>query len=781
MTKPSRLRPVVPADAGWLAWFAATVPGLWIRFSADGRYLAAGGSLCEDVARANDLVGKHLSDALPSDVAASMCEGIAGAIRSGRARIEYRVVRDGAERVFDVVIVASATGDATAFVRDVTAERALADSEQRFRSVLERTNEGIWLIAADGLTTHVSASMAAILGCVPEDMLGRSPRDFMDEASSARFVFAEQQPGRPGGDTEGGVFTPRSVDGRDIPTTLAASPLYDERGRYLGAVARVSADTAQLEAERELDESRRRLGAMVEAHDDVFYVGEIAADGTYTEHYSGPGADRLLGGEPPPDTTVEEFWEQSIHDEDRAAYAAMNERLTGGEPVDLEYRVVGRDGQIRWVHDRARPRGREDDRVVFDGVLSDITARRETADALQAALTSLQVAHAEVSAAHAASNRLARTDPLTGLFNRRHFTDSLSAELARNQRGAKPPAVILIDIDHFKRINDTYGHDCGDRVLSEIATRLASAIRPYDVLARWGGEEFIVLTPGLPDAALERVGEKLLASIRSTPISTPAATLEITASAGAARRARSDTTGDALIASADRALYVAKRRGRDRVVLEHSIGADEVASIEPETIQLAEGLAMAVSVRQGEPPSHSQQVADLAAMTASALGLGEHVVLRCRLSGWLHDVGKLALPDHILAPSADLDNEERQALRRHPEVGAAIVAGIASLADAAPGVRHHHERYDGTGYPDGLRQDAIPLEARIVAAADTYATLTSSRHHQPALGHHKALTRLQAACGQSLDPTIVAALIRSLSTRFHTQPNQAPPDASIAA
>jgi diguanylate cyclase (GGDEF)-like protein/putative nucleotidyltransferase with HDIG domain len=514
----------------------------------------------------------------------------------------------------------------------------------------------------------------------------------------------------------------------------------------------------------------------VEAHDDVFYVGEIMPDGSYFEHYCGPGSERLLGGElPPGGDNMGDTWGRAVHVQDRQVYADMNQRLSDGEAAELEYRMVGRDGRIRWVHDRARPRTSEDGRLVFDGVVSDITERRERADALQAALASVQAAHEELSAAHAASEHLARTDSLTGLFNRRHFTHALEAELARNNRGGQAPGIILIDIDHFKRINDSHGHESGDRVLREIATRLASAIRPYDVLARWGGEEFIILTPDLPDAdTLKQIGEKLLAAIRSTPISTPAAAFEITASAGAAHRTTTETTGDALIAHADRALYAAKHRGRDCVVLANDTRTDDVARVEPEVIRLAEGLALAASIREALPPSHSKQVADLAAMTARELALDEPTQLRCRLAGWLHDIGKLAIPDHILANTTNLSDDEQQILRRHAEIGAAILAGIATLSDAAPGVRHHHEHYDGTGYPDSLHSDTIPLEARIVAAADTYTALTTTRRHQPALSHQDALQRLQELSGLTLDPTIIAALARSLTHQRATHPDRPP-------
>jgi HD-GYP domain-containing protein (c-di-GMP phosphodiesterase class II) len=225
------------------------------------------------------------------------------------------------------------------------------------------------------------------------------------------------------------------------------------------------------------------------------------------------------------------------------------------------------------------------------------------------------------------------------------------------------------------------------------------------------------------------------------------------------------TVIEAVIDAADQGLYAAKRRGRNRVVVFDNVTARDTMPEAPEAVRLAEGLAVAASIRESVHTLHCSQVADLAARTAAAMALAPDAVLRCRLGGWLHDVGKLALSDDVLraAASGTLDADQRETFRAHAEVGAAIIAGLPSLTGAADGVRHHHERFDGSGYPHGLRGVAIPIEARIIAAADTYSAITAGRPHQPPLDHDAAIEQLRTVAGYSLDPQVVAAITTVIS------------------
>ena len=215
---------------------------------------------------------------------------------------------------------------------------------------------------------------------------------------------------------------------------------------------------------------------------------------------------------------------------------------------------------------------------------------------------------------------------------------------------------------------------------------------------------------------------------------------------------------DALVEQADRALYAAKRRGRNRVLLASDITESDLIAERPEAIRIAEALAVAVGVREGAPPEHPAYVASLAARIARCLHLDSRTALRCELGGWLHDIGKLSVPERVLLKPMMLDAEEWAIMRGHPELGEQIVERIPALHAAGPAIRHHHEHFDGNGYPDGLAGFAIPVEARIVAVADTFSAMTQARPYASARSAEDALAELRRCAGSQFDPAIVTAL-----------------------
>jgi diguanylate cyclase (GGDEF)-like protein/putative nucleotidyltransferase with HDIG domain len=507
-------------------------------------------------------------------------------------------------------------------------------------------------------------------------------------------------------------------------------------------VAGVIVDTTDRRADQErLSDLEQRLRHVLASVELVAGTLELHPDGTIAEAFRGPGLEVLVAGEPDADEdgigALLPLAEPRDARRLRAALAAVRR----GRARALRIALTDRAGRRRHVSVRLHPRPEQRDGTTFaDYLLADVSEEELAASALRAARDEAE--------------RRLRVDALTGVWNRVHASEVLDAIAGSGM----PRSVVLLDIDHFKRVNDVHLHVAGDVVLCEVAARLVATVEPGGMVARWGGEEFLVaLPPGVEGAAALRAAEALRVAVADQAVRAIGDDLELTISAGVAAFEPGASVGD-VIGAADRALYAAKRRGRNQIVCAEELGAGDVIANDPEVVRLAEAMSRAASVREGESFLHCAHVADLAGAVARELGLGATAQLRVRLAGLLHDVGKVAVPDAILTKPAPLDGTELEVMRHHAAFGAEIVSRIGGLADTAAAVRHHHERLDGRGYPDGLTGDDIPLEARILAAVDAYSAMIEHRVYRPALSVDEALAELRRAAGSQLDPAVTAAL-----------------------
>jgi diguanylate cyclase (GGDEF)-like protein len=363
------------------------------------------------------------------------------------------------------------------------------------------------------------------------------------------------------------------------------------------------------------------------------------------------------------------------------------------------------------------------------------------------------------------------TDELTGLMNRRGFHELFETELERARRSGQPLSLIMGDLDHFKALNDRFGHAAGDRALEQLALILQTAKRRIDAAARVGGEEFAVILPDSDHLAAYILAERMRREVRETFLYEP---YELTISLGVATFPLHGSDAEALVSSADDALYAAKALGRDRsVVWGENLDSDVLADagvVTPRSERHAatmRALAEVADSRGGGPGpaggAHSQAVARYAGAIARELGLPSDSIERVRFGGIVHDVGKIAVPDAVLRKPGWLSAEDWHEVRRHPEVGARILAG-ASLADVSEWVLAHHERPDGTGYPAGLAGSAIPLEARILAVADAFEAMTSHRVYRSAMTPDQARDELVRGSGTQFDAQVVEAFVRVLDS-----------------
>lgn len=447
--------------------------------------------------------------------------------------------------------------------------------------------------------------------------------------------------------------------------------------------------------------------------------------------------------------TQEEFLE-FLHLDDRervheAAIKAIEER----RDYQCQYRAVWPDGTIRWMEANAKILYDSDDKPQrLIGVTQDITERKQ----------------AEEEKASQLEEALARADrdPLTGLLNHRAFYRRLEEETARAGRDKTGLAAVMLDLDNFKFFNNAYGHAVGDNVLKTVADRLSALCRSYDTLARFGGDEFALLLPfGPENKDAEAVSSEIVARLRAGlggltfHPDGEASAIPISVTLGTARFPVETPDRTGLIALADERLRRSKGGGEES-------HADRVRWSFTRTVEgfsLLDALVTAVDNKDRYTAQHSEDVMECGLLLAQTLNLSEEEQNIVALAALLHDVGKIGVPDAILRKPGRLTEEEFDVVKQHPQMGAMMVSSVAGLEETLPAVRHHHERWDGKGYPSGLCAEEIPPMARLLAVADAFSAMTTDRPYRQGMSRDRALSILREGSGIQWDPEYIAAFL----------------------
>lgn len=445
----------------------------------------------------------------------------------------------------------------------------------------------------------------------------------------------------------------------------------------------------------------------------------VEADGRMVE--ANPAMERMLG------YTAAELAEMDLrqytHAEDVECNLALFKELMAGErdSYQLEKRCYRKDGTLVWVQvTAALERDAQGKPKSAISMLENITERKVAQEALlrQAELNEHQALH----------------DALTGLPNRRKLYGDMERILAGLSE-RETVAVGLFDLDGFKAYNDTFGHPAGDVLLARLGRRLATTLEGRGIAYRMGGDEFCVLTHSSSDAetALDDACTALSEQGERFAIRCSRGSVEIPGEAKTLERA---------LQLADERLYADKRVGRLT-----------------ESLEGRDALVQLIAEQSQDMARHGLNVGGLAAATATELGLSAEDIACTRVAAELHDIGKAAIPEAILSKPGPLDDDEWAFIKRHTLIGERILAAAPALARIAPIIRSSHERPDGSGYPDGLDTDAIPLGARIVAVVDAFDAMVAGRPYRPAIGIDEAVTELRRCTGTQFDPAVVDAFI----------------------
>ncbi|TYO95319.1 bifunctional diguanylate cyclase/phosphohydrolase [Desulfallas thermosapovorans] len=357
-------------------------------------------------------------------------------------------------------------------------------------------------------------------------------------------------------------------------------------------------------------------------------------------------------------------------------------------------------------------------------------------------------------------NEIANTDMLTGLYNHRYFQDKLK-EYFKTVSRENPLSLIIIDIDYFKNYNDSFGHLEGDHVLMIIGGLLKENIKE-GFAARYGGDEFIVLLPGCDGNDAVRVAENITKLVESKGFYgeeyQPGG--KITISCGIATSPAHGITRKELIKHADYALYKAKSFHKNKVELYFSVFEDlDINENERELFNSIRTLISVINAKDRYTFGHSERVTDLSIKIGQRLNLPENEMKLLKYAASLHDIGKIEIDRDILNKPEALNDIEWNILKQHPRWGSDIVKPVTQLVPISAIILHHHENYDGSGYPDGIKGQAIPLAARIIRIADSYDAMTSHRVYRKNMTPGEAVEEIKRCSGTMFDPKLVEVFI----------------------
>ena len=699
-----------------------------------------------------ELVGRSLSETVHPEDQARVAEFFGHVRRTPGSHPPFTFRarhKEGRWRVLEAVstnlLGDGVVGGIVVNARDVTerceAENRLREANARLEALVQASPLAIFTFDAQGTVQTWNTAAERLFGWREAEAVGTFvPLAPPEELEKFRGLCARLMQGETFPNLEMACCT---QGGARRDASVSCGPVRDASGQISGAVA-IIADVSQSRG------AERALARAEAKYRDIF---ENAVEGIFQTTRDGrcvsanPSLARILGYGSPHElmeSVVDIATHLYAHEHRRAEFVQLMEEHSA--VTDFVSQVYRKNGTLVWISENARAvRGDDGQTLYYEGTVEDITERK-----VLEAERAVQLADALQRADH---------DPLTGLLNHRAFHRALEQEADRALREGVGLAVAVLDLDNFKFFNDAYGHAVGDDVLRQIAGALAASCRSYDTLARFGGDEFALLMPGMDAAQAGEFAERLRARAQNLGFQPEGSdtVVPLGLSVGVAIFPEDGPGRLEALACADARLLRAKGGGQDekterlRAALTHSL----------QGFSILDALVTAVDNKDRYTRRHSEDVMRYSVATARQMGLDSRAQRTMEVAGLLHDVGKIGVPDSILRKPGKLSDEEYAAVQHHPLMGSIIVGSVPGFEDTLEAVRHHHERWDGCGYPFGLRGDQIPLLARIMAVADAYSAMTTDRPYRIGMNPEKALAILEEGAGAQWDPACIAAFVAS--------------------
>lgn len=699
----------------------------------EGNFLFVNRFLGEKIAyRTEELLGKNFRAVMDEENAHRVRYTFHQVFKTGKAVRDFEWYvkrRDGSQFIVESTVIPIKEDDQVVgfrgIVRDVTdrkkAELALQASENNLRKQVEYLNtlidnlhEMFFTYNREGRITFVNKRSLDVLGYRPDELIGCHVAEFARPDERAKVIKGVRTRVEQGlKDSYELPIIHKSGSERIIK--LNTSPIYGDRNSIIGGMVLAEDITERKQAQQALEISEAQYRAIVE--DQTELICRSLPNGKLI--FINEAYCRYFGREK--EEVLKEDYQMPVHPDDLAWVRIKLSRLSPGNPsCSLEYRVVMSDDDIRWLQWTHRAIYDNLGQIVYyQSVGRDITEQKNAQERL---------------------TFLSQHDSLTGLYNRLFFEQ----ELKRLENSSKSVGLIMCDVDGLKLVNDTLGHEQGDRLLREVSALMKSCFRGDDILARVGGDEFAAIVPHANPKLLEERIESIRNEVKI--YNQAHDDFPISISLGYAYRKDPRIPMLEVFKQADDDMY------REKL---HSGRSARSAIVQT--------LVKALEARDYISDGHAERLQVLVEAVARALELPDRVVNDLRLLAQFHDIGKVGIPDSISFKQGKLTEDEYRIMQRHCEIGHRIALSAPELLLISDWILKHHEWWNGEGYPLGLKGEEIPLECRIMAIADAYDAMTNDRPYRKALSSQEAIDELRRKSGSQFDPQLVKVFIKILA------------------